>query len=142
MDRAKTLELTRLADGLQALLDEADGRGSVAPIAGMRELISTLRLHADGESKPLLQFLGVVGSRRGPAGIDKATQLELLREFRKLHDGGLTYEAAAERVGVDQTTISTWRASAIGIAEQVGADLDRHAADPESKKVTGRKRGK
>ena len=142
MDRAKKLELIRLADGLQALLDEADLRSSVVPIAGVRELIATMRLHADGKSTPMRQFLGLVGSRRGPAGIDKATQLELLREFRKLHDTGLTYEAAAERVGVDQTTISTWRASAVGFAEQVDADLGCGAADSEPKKVTGRKRGK
>jgi hypothetical protein len=138
MDREKVLELTRLADGLLALIDEAEARGSIPPFSGARDLEAALRQHLAGDPDPIRRLLGFVRATRGRPGLDTVAKLELLQAFRKLRDAGVTHEAAAERVGVDQTTISDWMSTEIGWAEATAARLDV-ADDASPTKVTGLK---
>ena len=136
MDNEKELELTKMLDGLQALIDEADARGSVPPFPGARDLTAALRQHLAGDPLPVRRFLGLVRVAPGRPGIDKPFQLELLREYERLRTSGLSHEAAAEGVGVDQTTISAWKNVEIGWTAEVLARLET-ADGTGPKKVTG-----
>ena len=82
------------------------------------------------------RLLGFVRATPGRPGIEKPFQLELLGEYERLRTAGFSHEAAAESVGVDQTTISAWKRTTIGWAAEVLARLE--AADGrDANEVTG-----
>ena len=124
--------LNGLADGVEGLLDELEQGGTrtvVAPYA--REFIGALRQHVAGRSLALDRMLGNVQPKAGAPGFEKATKLDLLRQFRKLRSRGVTHEdsAAALRVGkkpvsIDQRTVSKWKSQGVGIAEEIEARLN------------------
>ena len=123
--------LGRLADGLTAVIDELEQDGTrVAVVPEARDFIEVLRQHVGGNSAPLERMLGLTNGPGSP-GFDKATKLDILRQLRVLRARGLSRDSAisalrvnGKPISVDQRTITKWKSTAVGVAEEIEARLN------------------
>jgi hypothetical protein len=138
MDRKAKERVTRLVAGLQALLDEARRGGSpVEAVVGARDLLVALKTYLAGNDRPLKHLLGLVNEQVGVPGRDTVAKIKLMRQFRELRAQGVSRDDAANKLGVDQRTLSRWRHQAAGVAEEIDARLGGVADLPRGRKRKG-----
>jgi hypothetical protein len=115
----------RVADliaSLEGLLVERRVRRSpVEPLSHASELLKALKALSAGDEQPIKVLLGLTNARPGTPGVSDDKKFELLRRYRELRGQGVTHFNAAVAIGIDQRTVTRWRGSALGIAEEVDA---------------------